>query len=284
MGRYYALHDGEAAEVAEALREQYLPRFAGDALPATRTGMARFHRRQARHDRRHLRDRPEADRDARSLRPATRRARSAAHVDRTAARSRPAAPDRAGPRRVAVRRTRNECPRGVRLHHRTAARVLRRGRRRLRGHGRNVRRGARHATGVGARFRRPPARTRAVPAVARRGEPRGSEQAHRRTSCARRPSRSATTGRRANCSSIRRSRCWPSRSRRWRAKSSPRFAARDYTPALLQLSALRTAVDDFFDSVHGDGRRHGAAGQPARAAEAHAGLFMRAADLSRLPG
>jgi glycyl-tRNA synthetase beta chain len=40
MGRYYAEHDGEAGEVAEALREQYLPRFAGDALPATRTGMA----------------------------------------------------------------------------------------------------------------------------------------------------------------------------------------------------------------------------------------------------
>ncbi len=40
MGRYYALHDREPPEVAEALREQYLPRFAGDALPATRTGMA----------------------------------------------------------------------------------------------------------------------------------------------------------------------------------------------------------------------------------------------------
>jgi len=40
MGRYYAKLDGEAAEVAEALREQYLPRFAGDELPATRTGMA----------------------------------------------------------------------------------------------------------------------------------------------------------------------------------------------------------------------------------------------------
>jgi glycyl-tRNA synthetase beta chain len=40
MGRYYALHDHEPAEVAEALREQYLPRFAGDALPATSTGMA----------------------------------------------------------------------------------------------------------------------------------------------------------------------------------------------------------------------------------------------------
>jgi len=40
MGRYYAEHDGEHAEVCEALREQYLPRFAGDELPATRTGMA----------------------------------------------------------------------------------------------------------------------------------------------------------------------------------------------------------------------------------------------------
>jgi glycyl-tRNA synthetase beta chain len=40
MGRYYAQHDGEPAEVCEALREQYLPRFAGDTLPATRTGMA----------------------------------------------------------------------------------------------------------------------------------------------------------------------------------------------------------------------------------------------------
>jgi len=40
MGRYYALADGEPPEVAEALREQYLPRAAGDALPATPTGAA----------------------------------------------------------------------------------------------------------------------------------------------------------------------------------------------------------------------------------------------------
>jgi glycyl-tRNA synthetase beta chain len=40
MGSYYARHDGEHPEVSEAIREQYLPRFAGDALPATRTGMA----------------------------------------------------------------------------------------------------------------------------------------------------------------------------------------------------------------------------------------------------
>lgn len=40
MGRYYATHDGEPAEVAAALNEQYQPRFAGDLLPVTRTGQA----------------------------------------------------------------------------------------------------------------------------------------------------------------------------------------------------------------------------------------------------
>ncbi len=40
MGRYYATHDGEPAEVAAALEEQYLPRYAGDELPATGTGAA----------------------------------------------------------------------------------------------------------------------------------------------------------------------------------------------------------------------------------------------------
>ncbi|MDN3522880.1 glycine--tRNA ligase subunit beta [Halomonas ramblicola] len=40
MGRYYARHDGEPAEVAQALEEQYLPRFASDAIPQSRTGLA----------------------------------------------------------------------------------------------------------------------------------------------------------------------------------------------------------------------------------------------------
>jgi glycyl-tRNA synthetase beta chain len=40
MGRYYATADGETAEVATALQEQYWPRFSGDALPATATGIA----------------------------------------------------------------------------------------------------------------------------------------------------------------------------------------------------------------------------------------------------
>ena len=40
MGRYYAAHDGEPDEVAQAQDEQYMPRFAGDQLPATATGQA----------------------------------------------------------------------------------------------------------------------------------------------------------------------------------------------------------------------------------------------------
>jgi glycyl-tRNA synthetase beta chain len=33
MGRYYALHDGEKPEIAEAISAHYHPRFAGDSLP-----------------------------------------------------------------------------------------------------------------------------------------------------------------------------------------------------------------------------------------------------------
>ena len=40
MGRYYAAADGEPGAVAEAIGEQYLPRFAGDALPETVAGQA----------------------------------------------------------------------------------------------------------------------------------------------------------------------------------------------------------------------------------------------------
>ncbi|RUR35794.1 glycine--tRNA ligase subunit beta [Vreelandella populi] len=40
MGRYYADQDGEPAEVAQALGEQYLPRFASDSIPQSLTGQA----------------------------------------------------------------------------------------------------------------------------------------------------------------------------------------------------------------------------------------------------
>ena len=40
MGTYYARHDGEHDDVARAASEHYQPRFAGDALPSTDTGLA----------------------------------------------------------------------------------------------------------------------------------------------------------------------------------------------------------------------------------------------------
>jgi glycyl-tRNA synthetase beta chain len=40
MGRYYALADGEPAEMADAIAEHYLPRGAADDLPGTPTGIA----------------------------------------------------------------------------------------------------------------------------------------------------------------------------------------------------------------------------------------------------
>ena len=40
MGTYYGLHSGEATEVAQALNDQYQPRFAGDQLPESTTGAA----------------------------------------------------------------------------------------------------------------------------------------------------------------------------------------------------------------------------------------------------
>jgi glycyl-tRNA synthetase beta chain len=40
MGRYYAEAQGEPEEVARAIEEHYRPRYAGDALPVTRSGQA----------------------------------------------------------------------------------------------------------------------------------------------------------------------------------------------------------------------------------------------------
>jgi glycyl-tRNA synthetase beta chain len=40
MGKYYAQHDGEPTDVCAALEEQYWPRFAGDRVAETRSGIA----------------------------------------------------------------------------------------------------------------------------------------------------------------------------------------------------------------------------------------------------
>jgi glycyl-tRNA synthetase beta chain len=39
MGRYYALHDGLGAEIADAIEDHYKPRFAGDELPRSQAGV-----------------------------------------------------------------------------------------------------------------------------------------------------------------------------------------------------------------------------------------------------
>jgi len=39
MGRYYALHDGEPVEIANAIEDHYKPRFAGDELPRGPVGL-----------------------------------------------------------------------------------------------------------------------------------------------------------------------------------------------------------------------------------------------------
>ncbi|MBS3935034.1 MAG: glycine--tRNA ligase subunit beta, partial [Sulfuritalea sp.] len=39
MGRYYALHDGEPAAIADAIEDHYRPRFSGDALPRNPVGI-----------------------------------------------------------------------------------------------------------------------------------------------------------------------------------------------------------------------------------------------------
>jgi glycyl-tRNA synthetase beta chain len=40
MGGYYAAHDGLPVDIAQAIEDHYKPRFAGDALPRTTTGVA----------------------------------------------------------------------------------------------------------------------------------------------------------------------------------------------------------------------------------------------------
>ena len=62
MGRYYALHDGLAADIADAIEDHYKPRFAGDSLPRGQVGIGRRAGRQAGNAGRHVRHRPDPDR------------------------------------------------------------------------------------------------------------------------------------------------------------------------------------------------------------------------------
>ena len=64
----------------------------------------------------------------------------------------------------------------------------------------------------------------------------------------------------------------------------PRFAARDYTVALKALAVLRNATDAFFDSVMVMADDAALRANRLALLKRMQGLFMHAADLSRLPG
>jgi glycyl-tRNA synthetase beta chain len=64
----------------------------------------------------------------------------------------------------------------------------------------------------------------------------------------------------------------------------PRFAERRYTEALKALAVLRNAVDSFFDSVMVMSDDPALRANRLALLKRMQGLFMRAADLSRLPG
>ena len=99
MGRYYALHDGEPREVADAI-EAALPAALRRRRAAGASGrLRRRARRQARNAGRPVRHRPGADRRQGSVRPAPRRARRDAHPGRRRRLAAIAARLRARPRR-----------------------------------------------------------------------------------------------------------------------------------------------------------------------------------------
>jgi glycyl-tRNA synthetase beta chain len=70
MGRYYALHDGEPSDVADAIAEHYRPRFADDTLPASRIGVcvALADKLQALADLFSIGEKPTGDKDPLGLR------------------------------------------------------------------------------------------------------------------------------------------------------------------------------------------------------------------------
>ena len=201
MGRYYATAQGEDREVAAALDEYYAPRYAGDAIAASPVGrvLAVADKLDTLVGLFAIGQKPTGNKDPFSLRrnalglartliegkldldllradprgAATSRIR---HVDAVAA-----AEQGQGWRRHACsatqpgRRSRCRDRRGLRLHPRAPARLLRRP-----GHPRRrVRRRGLAAPRQPARFRRPPARPARVRAVAGSRRAGGRQQAHR---------------------------------------------------------------------------------------------------------
>ena len=102
MGRYYAQHDGEPADVAAAIEQHYWPRFAGDALPQTGVAQAVALADKLETLAGHFGARQRADRRQGSVRPAPRRPRRDPHRHRAFARA-----AAGGARRPRLRRIRS---------------------------------------------------------------------------------------------------------------------------------------------------------------------------------
>lgn len=184
MGGYYAAADGETAEVASAIREHYLPRGAGDALPATDAGVA-----VSVADKLDtlagifaIGQKPTGAKDPFGLRRAAigiLRTLIEKHLDLDLR----GFIERAG--RSPARAGRERGERDLRLRDGTPARLLpgpQRDlghRRRESDHDGNVRRGAGDPAALAGGFRRPTSRAQCVPRVARVHEPHGREQANR---------------------------------------------------------------------------------------------------------
>ena len=81
-GRYYAAVEGEPIEVANAIDEAYMPRFAGDAIAPSQARAGAGDCRAAGHARRRFCRGPEADRQQGSVCVAAQCAGTGAHADR----------------------------------------------------------------------------------------------------------------------------------------------------------------------------------------------------------
>ena len=292
MGRYYALADGEPAAVAEAIREHYLPRGAGDALPASRRRRCAGARRQARYAGRHLRHRPEAQRHARSVRPAARGDRRAAHRARARLELDLLELHRAA--RCACSRCRTSSARASAGERETSttivierlrAQYLERAAEQRHQH-RNVRCRAGDAATLAAGFRCAAARAGGLRRDARRAPAWRRPTSASPTSCANRDRGAAAARSSATscCASRRSAQLHRRTAARARAGASTAIRQRDYAQRARAAGGAATAVDAFFDHVLvNDPDPALRNNRLALLAELRA-LFGGIADLSRLPG
>ncbi len=281
MGRYYAAHDGEDAEVAAALDEQYMPRFAGDQLPETRTGQA-----LAVADRLDtlvgifgIKQPPTGDKDPFALR------RAALGVLRTIIENgldldlHALLHDAAG----------NYAAVGVKLEADTADQVLEFMLERLRAYYADS--GVAHDTFDAVLAQRPTrprdfdARVRAVTTFRKLPEAEALAAANKRIANILRQAEGAVTGAvDKNLLAEPAEKDLAEQVDAMAGKVAPLFAQRNYTEALCQLAGLRGVVDAFFDQVMVMAEDAALRANRLALLKRLSDLFLQAADLSRLQG